>query len=998
VNPFGSIQSHSFQCMLHFFLSSHKMMQIFQKQGKKRRRGESSKEMWSTDHTTPVSDVRCRDSLSPYYETDLQSATRLSYQFNIHDQTHFKQFYGKLIELRNPSNSSSSRATRARKAKVVLLRTLLLLSYLMICSYIGLVKAESISTNDTNGSKRDDSISNNIEYRAGTFSDHTEDEDHIDLDNVLEDDFQHKHDENSPNKKKENIMEIFDSMNINIGTQEKGSRLKRRPESPTMSRDVSDSQQFVSQHGHIKDKEERGTKDSILIVSAIDGTLAGISRSSGQIIWKQSRDNNNDISDTEVSLTDPNDSWNKFLSPLVSTTTKSTPNSPGHHNSQWYAVPSIDGTVYLTAASDHDIGGPTSHELSITTHIRDLVDRAPFVDVHGRFFVGSRRAMVAAIDEQTGEVLRIIPKWKGKDDEQEEDLPPSLEGRNVVWIGRLEHSVTVHDLQKGMVDIEFSVAEILSVDEMIRGDQRALSSVIMRDDSNMNSKGSGSIDEEGIERLFTKYIAEALRHPNDGNRILSLPAPGDFDDDDLDMFEATEDKIDTGGSPFLVTTPNGNVAFRDCLSSSFGWVSFQMLASPVVYAFEASSGEKIKVNIIGDSLTSSDSKQASDNILENDLSEQLQRQIAYLSRQSLGPSNRDVIDECSDRNTGECRALVFQEQSGSFVGALKDGQLYALPLGTQSLRQQYPLGLPLPHTKASSLSHAHEIHKAGLNTNHAIGFHSESSGVDLDSGDIQRIHLGSNKQACTPTSPLYPGCLIGASLMMGNIILDRNEIASVFEASDLDFDLYLDMLEENQNRKKNRFVQKLIKIMSSWIAPVVALIFVVSFEMGRRERLKADTKVNTDALEKGLEEESNGTKNNIGSSTGVIQLTDEILGYGGHGTIVYKGILDKRQVAVKRLLSMYHKSADREISLLIESDGHPNVVRYFLKEIRGDFVYLALELCDMSLNDLIVSLSKLKNARKENLHLSQTDDFESATKSLLYQIASGVRHIHSLRM
>jgi len=234
--------------------------------------------------------------------------------------------------------------------------------------------------------------------------------------------------------------------------------------------------------------------------------------------------------------------------------------------------------------------------------------------------------------------------------------------------------------------------------------------------------------------------------------------------------------------------------------------------------------------------------------------------------------------------------------------------------------------------------------------------------------------------------------------MMGNIILDRNEIASVFEASDLDFDLYLDMLEENQNRKKNRFVQKLIKIMSSWIAPVVALIFVVSFEMGRRERLKADTKVNTDALEKGLEEESNGTKNNIGSSTGVIQLTDEILGYGGHGTIVYKGILDKRQVAVKRLLSMYHKSADREISLLIESDGHPNVVRYFLKEIRGDFVYLALELCDMSLNDLIVSLSKLKNARKENLHLSQTDDFESATKSLLYQIASGVRHIHSLRM
>lgn len=109
-------------------------------------------------------------------------------------------------------------------------------------------------------------------------------------------------------------------------------------------------------------------------------------------------------------------------------------------------------------------------------------------------------------------------------------------------------------------------------------------------------------------------------------------------------------------------------------------------------------------------------------------------------------------------------------------------------------------------------------------------------------------------------------------------------------------------------------------------------------------------------------------------------------------------MLDKRLVAVKRLLSMYHTSADREISLLIESDGHPNVVRYFLKEIRGDFVYLALELCAMSLNDLIGSLSKLKNTRKLNLSLAGNDDFETATKSLLFQIASGVRHIHSLRM
>ena len=80
----------------------------------------------------------------------------------------------------------------------------------------------------------------------------------------------------------------------------------------------------------------------------------------------------------------------------------------------------------------------------------------------------------------------------------------------------------------------------------------------------------------------------------------------------------------------------------------------------------------------------------------------------------------------------------------------------------------------------------------------------------------------------------------------------------------------------------------------------------------------------------------------------------------------------------------------REISLLIESDGHPNVVRYFLKETKGEFVYLALELCDMSLDELIASLGKLRPSRKRSI--GDSDGLEEASKSLLFQIATGVRH------
>ena len=94
-----------------------------------------------------------------------------------------------------------------------------------------------------------------------------------------------------------------------------------------------------------------------------------------------------------------------------------------------------------------------------------------------------------------------------------------------------------------------------------------------------------------------------------------------------------------------------------------------------------------------------------------------------------------------------------------------------------------------------------------------------------------------------------------------------------------------------------------------------------------------------------------------------------VLGYGSHGTVVLEGTLHAdrrrggggwgggrggnegagRRVAVKRMLRTFASHADKEIALLIRSDGHPNVVRYFAKEVSRDFVYLALERCSASL-------------------------------------------------
>ena len=175
---------------------------------------------------------------------------------------------------------------------------------------------------------------------------------------------------------------------------------------------------------------------------------------------------------------------------------------------------------------------------------------------------------------------------------------------------------------------------------------------------------------------------------------------------------------------------------------------------------------------------------------------------------------------------------------------------------------------------------------------------------------------------------------------------------------------------------------------------MIALIFVVSFEMGRRKRQQEKDKLDVKTTEVTSVKPLPPTP----SDTGVIKVFDDvILGYGGHGTVVFKGLLEGRQVAVKRMLKAYHGSADREISLLIESDGHPNVVRYFLKEVRGDFVYLALELCDLSLHDLIGQVRSLPESSmvdKERLVSAVPD----ATRGILLQIAQGVKHLHGLRI
>ncbi|KAL1833058.1 hypothetical protein ACET3Z_002709 [Daucus carota] len=95
-------------------------------------------------------------------------------------------------------------------------------------------------------------------------------------------------------------------------------------------------------------------------------------------------------------------------------------------------------------------------------------------------------------------------------------------------------------------------------------------------------------------------------------------------------------------------------------------------------------------------------------------------------------------------------------------------------------------------------------------------------------------------------------------------------------------------------------------------------------------------------------------QNADGRVVGKLFLMNKEIAKGSNGTVVLEGIYEGRPVAVKRLVRAHHDVAFKEIQNLIASDRHSNIVRWYGVEYDQDFVYLSLELCTCSLNDLIL--------------------------------------------
>lgn len=180
--------------------------------------------------------------------------------------------------------------------------------------------------------------------------------------------------------------------------------------------------------------------DGILIVVAVDGTIAGLSKLTGEMMWKRSSNksysekNSRRTGHMTVQSSPESESENSSsaqmytLEPLVYTTT--TAENSRNENWRTVAVPSIlDGKVYLTAS-----------DITVTTTAKELVARSPFADRRGRIYTGTSVSSTIALDSKTGEIIQVI---KGSESFESKNKSNKLNEqgdeieRDVLWFGRV---------------------------------------------------------------------------------------------------------------------------------------------------------------------------------------------------------------------------------------------------------------------------------------------------------------------------------------------------------------------------------------------------------------------------------------------------------------------------------------------------------------------------------------------------------------------------------
>lgn len=101
----------------------------------------------------------------------------------------------------------------------------------------------------------------------------------------------------------------------------------------------------------------------------------------------------------------------------------------------------------------------------------------------------------------------------------------------------------------------------------------------------------------------------------------------------------------------------------------------------------------------------------------------------------------------------------------------------------------------------------------------------------------------------------------------------------------------------------------------------------------------------------------------------------------GSTSLVYSGKIQDRKVAVKQVSKQHNLLIKREIDLLLKSDNHPNIIRYFMVAEDETHHYIALELCQLTLAHYV---------NRKNIQ------FVLPKKNVIWKIFQGMKRLHEI--
>ena len=478
------------------------------------------------------------------------------------------------------------------------------------------------------------------------------------------------------------------------------------------------------------------TADDVIVMALVDGTLVGLSRSTGQTLWKHCSPEPTTTSTPirvgpEVAHPPQQQQRHPLAKPLVSTTT--TIGSAGsHHRHQsenqqqrpqfrnTVAVPSIlDGKVYLTSTSedcgnwgerhrlDDDDDADATHQVcdlvedTVTTTIHDLMVRTPFVDLknHGRIYTSQRHSVAVAIHSTTGQPIRTITTSSTSSRPSSSPTDPlvaisetdvhdddNANTDDILWLGRTDYTISVHEPTTGDLDVQFTMAEMMSIHDML----------LLENDSDNQKK-----DQQ--QQLLRQYLLPQ-------NSLIE-----NDNDDTMTHRAVSSSSSSTRAAYGMIATPNGHVAYRNLYTGQIVWVAAEaFLNTPAVYAFDAKTGRSIRVDIVPDVISPHGTMEYVSNELQKQFYEQQYHQNPYDSTMGM---NEPVF--------------------GAIPGT---GQIYAIPLIQKVAPHQKQLQHSIPDAARAYVTGQHGMHQHYTHP--------------YDQPPLQQ-----QPPYCHPNSPHYPRCL-----------------------------------------------------------------------------------------------------------------------------------------------------------------------------------------------------------------------------------------------